>query len=140
MEISLNNIPEYLKKSKLFKSFEENSEENDYIIINPKHNKKDINVQSFEYLCIYLDIIRYWMIDNFPKNILYDYVRNNKDIDINYLKNNFPELLDLIDELEYVKNFNEKSFNNAVEKNYLDCLKYLHKSRIWTIALFKICS
>ena len=39
MDINLSDIPEYLKKSQLYRDFIENSDD-DSIIINPKHNEK----------------------------------------------------------------------------------------------------
>ena len=40
MDIYLKYIPEYLKKSQLYRDFLENSEENHIITINPIHNVK----------------------------------------------------------------------------------------------------
>ena len=64
MDIYLKYIPEYLKKSQLYREFLENSEENDIITINPIHNVKYIIINSFKDFCNYLDIYRYWMIDD----------------------------------------------------------------------------
>ena len=127
MEISLKDIPEYLKKSELYRNLLENSDdENDKILINPIHNRKDININSFKDLCIYLDIYRYWLIDDFIKELFYDYVKNN-EINIDYLKDNFHEL-DLIDEFKQIKIFDVNSCCFAAENGKLDFLKYLRKN------------
>ena len=130
MEISLKDIPEYLKKSQLYRNFLENSEnENDNIQINPNH-RKDINIQSFDDLCFYLDIYRYWMLDESVKDLFYNYVKNN-NIDILYLRYNFTTL-DLIDEFKYIRKFDESSCSFAAKNGNINLLKYLHKNGcIW---------
>ena len=130
MEISLKDISEYLKKSELYRNLLENSEdENDKILINPKHNRKDINIQSFDDLCIYLDIYRYWNLDESIKDLFYDYVKNNEINEdcITYLKINFQEL-ELIEEFQYINKKTLRACNFAVEKGNLYLLKYLHKN------------
>lgn len=94
------------------------------IIFNRKY--KEINIESFDDLCIYLDMYRYLNIDDFLKKILYIYVKNN-EIDINYLKQNFHEL-DIIEEFQYILSFNNESCNFAAENNRLDLLKFLHEN------------
>ena len=125
MEINLKDIPEYLKNSELYRIFLENS--GDIITISPKHYVKDIVIQSFDHLCNYLEIYRYWMLDDSFKYLFYDYVKNN-DVNIQYLKDNFNELSDLIEEFDQVKKFNEKSSIFAAEKGNIYLLKYLHEN------------
>ena len=130
MEITIENIPQYLKNSQLFKSLEENSEDqNDIIVVNPNHIRKDITLNSFNDVFIYLDIIRYWGIhdfdDDLDKDILYDYVVDNQNIDINNLKMNFPELIDIIERMEHTKNLDEDSFIYAVQKDDIYFFEYL---------------
>ena len=127
MYVNLNEIPEYLKNSELYRNFLENSDGNDIITINPNHNVKDIIINSFEDLCNYLDIYRYWMLDDYIKELFYNYVKNNQVVDIDYLKSEFYQL-DIIEELEHIKNFNKDSCNFAAKKGNVDLLDYLHQN------------
>lgn len=128
MEIRLGNIPEYLKKSQLYRNFKQKSNDDDIILMDRKHNRQDINIASFDDLCIYLDMYRYWNIDDFFKKILYTYVKNNNEnIRINYLKEHFHEL-DIIEEFQYILDFNKESCNFAAENDCLDLLKILHEN------------
>lgn len=62
MEIKLKDIPEYLKKSELYRVLLENSiedsQEDDIIEIKLSHNRPEIEINSFNDLCIYLDMYR----------------------------------------------------------------------------------
>ena len=168
MEIKLKDIPEYLKNSELFRIFKDSSDDNDITIIDPTHNNKEIIIESFSDLILYLDIFRYWMMDEFPNKLFYDFVlknRNNDIIDIPYLKDKFFDL-EIITDFEQIKNFNEKScivatqqgnlglltflYENgcswninaicaAAKYNYLDCLKYLHRNHCpWSVDMCKV--
>ena len=129
MDIYLKDIPEYLKNSELYRIFLENS--GDIITINPKHYVKDIVIQSFDQLCNYLEIYRYWMLDESSKNLFYDYIKNNITLDekcILQLKDNFYELSDFIEEFEQIKIFNENSCVFAARKGNIYLLKYLYEN------------
>ena len=85
----------------MYREFIENSDGDDSIIINSKHIREEMNIKSFQDLCIFIDIYRYWMIDDCIKKLFYNFIKNNKNIDIHYLKNNFTGLdLDCVKYLE----------------------------------------
>jgi len=123
IEIDKDKIPNWLKHSNIVKIFNEDSDEN-YIIPSNKF-EKEIIILNINDLYKYLEICRYWMIDNYPFEI-YDYIINNIN-KINYyeIRENFydmtiiDEFLILTSQIRYTKTL------NASEKGYLNLLIYL---------------
>jgi len=95
-------LPNYIRNnSRLYQELLNIEDDNDYILIDSRYYPNNINITNFESLCRYIEILRYWMVVEFPAEI-HNYIINNKnDIDINYLRERFfdYELIELIENI-----------------------------------------
>lgn len=128
--ISLSELPLFIKKGDLYKSFPDKTS----FTINRKMNF-DLNINSSNDLYFLLDTLLFWQVKDFP-NEVYDYVfKNKKNIDfknhmINDDKYNYAIGLDEIEELKLITELSgEKLISKIIEKGYINLLKYLIEIR-----------
>jgi hypothetical protein len=128
--ISLSELPLFIKKGELYKSF---SDETSFTI--NRKMKLDLNIYSNNDLYFLLDTLLFWQVKDFP-NEVYDYVfQNKKNIDfknnvINEDTYNYFIGLDEIEELELITELSgEKLISKIIEKGYINLLKYLIENR-----------
>ena len=129
-KISINTIPKYLKKSDLYKNFDKN----DKFISIPKNKfEYEIKINNLDDLYKYLEICRYWMVNDCPHEI-YNYVYNNRNnINLLEIKEHFYDLF-IIDELEFLIKGKSLMYT-SVKKGNLNLLKFLHKIKIpWNVS------
>ena len=122
-QISINDLIQCLKTSDLCKTFE-----SDTIDIPERYfrdwciNDSLLDIQDEKQLYDVLEILRFWMANEFPP-VVYNFVQKNKNIDLNQ----FEDLL-LTNELKLLNNkslCDEEKIGIAAEKNYLSLIKYL---------------
>ena len=82
MQININQIPDYLKDSELYKTFQENDYDDDYdeeqtIPISQQYFKQNNNIETEDDLIWYLHTIRYWMLneDKVDYSIIFNFVK-----------------------------------------------------------------
>lgn len=127
IKLSINNIPEWIinNKSKLYDNLDSNNYD-DFIIIPKNKYEEYINILYINDLYKYLDICRFWMLDQCPHNI-YEFVFNNKkEINIDNLEMKFYDYIDIIKELKLVK-YGTTLVNSAACKGNLNLLKFCFK-------------
>ena len=158
INLTINDIPNYIKASKLYEILNEN-DNNDLFNIPNEFFKKELVINTFEDLISYIRIFDYWMINNIP-NEFYDWIFENKDkINMDLLNelfntNNLIKQLKIIIDtpsnnelcyyyssignlelLKYIyenrdryKWLVEKTCSSAAENGHLECLKYAHEN------------
>ena len=121
ISLTLNDIPDYLRDSELYKNIE--SDESFDVPI--ELFKKELIINTFDDLIEYIKIFDYWMINKIP-NELYKFVLENKDkINMNLLNDQFP----MNNLIKQIKCFNSDNICASLAKNgYLECLKYAHEN------------
>ena len=62
ISLTINNIPDYLKESKLY----ENIESDDSFDIPEEFFKKELIINTFDDLVSYIKIFDYWIINKIP--------------------------------------------------------------------------
>lgn len=67
--IKLIEVPEYLKKSKLFNELLQNNEENQFISIESKYYSEKIDIKNFDSLSNTIEILKHWMVNEYPNDI-----------------------------------------------------------------------
>ena len=162
INLTINDIPEYLKSSKLYETLNEN-DSNDSFDISKEFFKKELVINTLNDLIFYIRIFDYWMINNIP-NEFYDWVFKNKDkIDMDLLNDQFP-MNDLIKQIKIIINtpinklctyystigdlellkhahenrypWDEETCLCAAENGHLGCLIYAHKNGCYWIVEF----
>ena len=122
ISLTINDIPDFLKNSELYKNIVSNQSFDVPIEL----FKKEIIIHNFNDLIEYIKIFDYWMINKIPKEF-YDCVFKNKDkINIDLLNDQFP-MNDLIKQIHIIINTtNDKLCDKAAKNGLLDLLKYAH--------------
>lgn len=126
--ILIKDISDWLKPSEIYKNIDKTKDAIEIPI-----NKYDLNpkimITNSEDLYKYLEICRYWMVNNCPSEI-YDYVLKNKSIVD--LKHQFYDL-PFISELEILTNteYEDHFTDYAIKHGFLNLLKYLHKNEYY---------
>jgi len=127
--INLDEIPKYLRLSKLYDIYLENrinGDETDNIIFIPdEYIEKKINIKTFEDLVHHIVIFKYWMIYKIPYEF-YDWIFENKNMVImNLLNKYFPNLDILIKNIQIIVSSTESNIcDKAANYNSLEILKY----------------
>lgn len=149
INLTINDIPDYLKESKLY----ENIEYDDPFDIPEELFKKELIINTFDDLVSYIKIFDYWMINNTP-NEIYKFIIGNKDkinmdllndlfhmnnlineikIIINTPYNKLCSYFSSIGNLELLKYYHENgcelykdTCSEAAKNGHLECLKYAH--------------
>ena len=104
--IEIEHIPRWLENSNLSKVFKEN-DNNSALLIPENKYKKNINILNVNDFYRYIEIYRYWMMDDCPFEI-YDYfLKNYSIIDLEFLKNEFNDTI-IIKELIMCYNTSKK--------------------------------
>ena len=125
IEIQIDNIPEYLKKSGLFKVFNEDLDEENNKIKVPKRNfKEDETVNTFYDLENLMHTYRYWMIKKFSLKKIFDFVSKNKNYNYSSLIKEFYNEFPFIIQLSYLSKVDSLDINYLISYDYLYLLKY----------------
>ena len=139
ISLTLNDIPDFLKDSELYKNIE--SDESFEVPI--ELFKKELIINTCQDLIDYIKIFDYWMINKIPDEF-YIFVLENKDkINIDLLNDQF-QMNDLIKQIniiietpndeicdksaEYGYKWDESTTYNAAKNGHLECLKYAHEN------------
>ena len=125
IEIQIDNIPEYLKESDLFKVFDDDLEEGNNKIKIPKINfKENEKVNTFYDLENLMHTYRYWMIKNFSLKKIFNFVSKNKNYDYSSLIREFYNEFPFIIQLSYLSKVDNLDINYLISYGYLYLLKY----------------
>jgi len=149
--LTINKIPDYLKKSELYKNIDSDKS----FDVPEQLFRKELEINTFDDLVAYILIFDFWIVNKIPTKI-YQWVFENKDlININLLNDQFP-MNSLVDEIiiiictsnnklcekfssighlllltfahENGCRWNERTCIIASENGHLDCLKYAHEN------------
>lgn len=123
VELSPENIPNFLKNSGLYKNFDF-SEEDNVFKIPAKYMKYDTKVNSIEDLANLIHVIRFWLIEDIPDE-LYDFVMKNDNLDYSHIIEEFDDMK-LITEIKIITNC-AILVDDIVELGCIDFLKYFKK-------------
>ena len=134
--IYLSEIPLFIKKGDLYKSFinfnNENKENNEKKIIINRNMKFDLIITSNNELFLLLDTLLFWQVKDFPTEV-YNYIfLNKKNINFNiiYDKYHYINELDEIKELKIIiENSGENLIYKIIQEGYINLLKYLIEVR-----------
>ena len=137
ISLTINDVPDYLKESKLY----ENIESDDSFDIPIEYFKKELVINTFDDLVSYIKIFDYWIMNKTP-NEIYKFVFDNKDkINMDLLNDQFP-INDLIKQIKIIINTPINNLSNICSSHgYLDLLIYIHKygnSYYWDIDTFML--
>lgn len=147
MQININQIPDYLKDSELYKTFQENDYDDDYdeeqtIPISQQYFKQNNNIETEDDLIWYLHTIRYWMLneDKVDYSIIFNFVVNNEHLDYDFIKNTFFDLkiaqeIYFLGRLIFPKRKKKHNEDEVIqfkrfEKKHLEIFKSINKSTI----------
>jgi len=97
ISININDIPDYLKDSDLYK----NIESNDSFDIPEEYFRKELIINTFDDLVSYIKIFDYWMINKTP-NEIYKFIIANKDKINMDLLNDLFHMNDLIKQIKII--------------------------------------
>lgn len=125
-QVNINNIPQWLHNSDLYKNI---TDDEDFLI--PKNNfKKTHEINNLEDFILYYNTIKFWGMDY--SQDFYDYCLNNKQEVLNYLKNyNCKYNLELN---EFILEL-ERSSNVRI-KYSIDFCTYLKSNNIYKLTIF----
>lgn len=121
MTISLKiiDVPEYLKLSKLYDSLLELDNKSFDVPI--EMFKKEIIINTFDDLIVYIRIFNYWMINYIP-NDFYDWVFDNKDkINTDLLNDIFP-MNDIINDIKIIINTPNHKDCCILKNSHINCI------------------
>ena len=126
-EVKLNNVLEYLINSPLYKTFQDN-EENDPIQISSKYYKKNTEVNSLEDLYYLFHTLRYWLVEDndYPYQNIFTFVQNNKELDYEPFYKTFFDI-PFIEQIKILLKSNNLC-NSSCENGYLLLLQYAHEN------------
>lgn len=125
IEIQIDNIPEYLKKSNLFKVFNEDLDEENNKIKVPKRNfKEDETINTFYDLENLMHTYRYWMTKKFTLKKIFDFVSKNRNYNYSSLIKEFYNEFPFIIQLSYLSKVDSLDINYLILYDYLYLLKY----------------
>lgn len=147
MQININQIPDYLKDSELYKTFQENDYDDDYdeeqtIPISQQYFKQNNNIETEDDLIWYLHTIRYWMLneDKVDYSIIFNFVVNHEHLDHDFIKNTFFDLkiaqeIYFLGRLIFPKRKKKHNEDEVIqfkrlEKKHLEIFKSINKSTI----------
>jgi len=122
--LTINDIPNYLKDSELYK----NIESDDSFKVPEQYFKKELVINTFNDFVLYLAIFDYWMLGKYP-NEIYIFIINNKDkINIDLLKEQFP-MNEFINKIKtIIETPDDEICEYFSSVGNLDCLKYCHEN------------
>ena len=122
--LTINEIPDYLHESDLYK----NIESDDSFKVPEQYFKKEMVIYTFDDFVSYIRIFDYWMLDKYPKEMYIFIIKNKDNINMDILKEQFP-LDDLIDEIKIiVETPDNKICDYFSSVGYLELLKYAHEN------------
>jgi len=123
ISLTINDIPDFLKDTELYKNIE--SEESFEIPI--ELFKKELIINTCQDLIDYIKIFDYWMINNIP-NEFYKFVFENKEkIDVKLLNEQF-QVNDLIKQIKIIiETPGNKLCYMTSDSGFLNLLKYVHE-------------
>ena len=124
--IQLETVPEYLRKGELYNIFLENDDDS-LIPISKQYYKEDTSIDTIDDLYHLFHTLRYWMIEenDYPYKNIFDFVRNNKDLDYN----SFYEIFIDVQFIKQIKILikSDNLCNSSCDNGYLLLLKYAHE-------------
>ena len=155
INLTINDIPPYLKLSKLYETLTEN-EGNESFDISKEFFKNELVINNFKDLISYIKIFDYWMINNTPDEF-YDWIFKNKDKINMDLLNELFHMNDLINQIKIIINthinklcnyyssignvvllkhahkngypwFNNRIIFIAIKNGHLECFKYAYEN------------
>ena len=120
--ININDIPYYLKESKLY----ENIDSDESFDVPIEYFRKEFVINTFDDLVLYIKIFDYWMINNTP-NKFYNWIFDNKDkINMDILNDLFP-MNYLINEIKIIIK-SENICSDLASEGFINALKYAHEN------------
>ena len=125
--LTINDIPDYLKSSKLY----ENIVSDESFEVPIEYYKKEIIINNLDDVVSYIKLFDYWMITKIPKEF-FKFIFDNKEvIDLHKLKNECEEtgmqiLPDLINDIEIIVKSENVCFILAAHGSF-DAFKYAHE-------------
>ena len=149
--ITLDEIPDYLHKSELYR----NIESNDPFDIHEQYFKRELLINDFNDFVSYLVIFDYWILDKYPKEIYKFIIDNKNKINMDSLQDYFhmddlmKEIKSIIDtpddklcsyfysiqNFEYFKYVHENGYKLpdnmcqiATENGHFEYLQYAHEN------------
>lgn len=126
--IEIEHIPRWLENSNLSKVFKEN-DNNSALLIPENKYKKNINILNVNDFYRYIEIYRYWMMDDCPFEI-YDYfLKNYSIIDLEFLKNEFNDTIIIKELIILISSLRYKVMDIAAQNGYLNLLKYAYENQ-----------
>lgn len=123
IELSPDNIPNFLKSSDLYKNFDF-SEEDNVFRVPTKYIKYDTKVNSIEDLINLIHVIRFWLIEDIPDE-LYDFVMKNDDLDYSYILEEFDNMK-LVTEIKILTKI-VIQIDTIIKFGCINFLKYFHR-------------
>lgn len=79
VDISKEDIPDYLKKSKLYEHLDKDEENNKELSIPKQFFKKDLTIENFGDFILLMNTFKYWTVYEIPY-IIYEFVDDNKKL------------------------------------------------------------
>ena len=124
--IQLETVPEYLRKGELYNIFLENDDDS-LIPISKQYYKEDTSIDTIDDLYHLFHTLRYWMIEenDYPYKNIFDFVRNNKDLDYNSFYEIFIDV-QFIKQIKMLMEYDNISSYTTTEDRYLLLLKYAY--------------
>jgi hypothetical protein len=124
ISIRKSQIPKYLQDSEYYKSIQSD----DPFELSDEHYRKEIIINFFEDLIIYIRILDFWLVNKFPDEF-YDWVFKNKDkINMDILNEKFTNNNLLDDILIIITSTNDNICVKAACEGNVNLLKYSHEN------------
>lgn len=130
VEISLKDLPDFLKNSQLYEHLMKDEIENESLSIPTNNYKGDLTINSFKDFIILMETFKYWNISEVPY-IIYEFVDDNKTLfydKIDRLLTKFPSLK-FIREIEIIIKYQNVP-DRAVQCQFFDLLKYCNQKKV----------
>ena len=123
-ELNQDTVPEFLRKSDLYKNFDFTNNESVFTIPD-KYVKFDTNVNTFDDLVSLLHVLRFWLIDETPFEIFDFVIKNNNKLDYSSIYEEFDGMK-AIEEIKILNREFDMSLKKSEEK--YDSFRFIEKN------------